>query len=321
MTEKVLVTGAAGAIGFWLAETLSNQNKEVFIIDRFIHKNRDKYFTNLAKKNNVHLHIADLCNKNDLLEIPCDFDVVYHLAALNGTQNFYQKPFDVLTNSTLPTINLLEWLAINNQTPRFIYASSSEAYAGAVTHYDAKIPTSEDVHLVIDDPKNIRWSYGGSKLHGELAAFAASSQFNIPVTIIRFHNVYGVRMGLNHIIPDFIARALKGKYELYGHEDTRSFIYVQDAVDATIKVAEAKTFINDIVNIGSDEEVKIYDLAKNILSILNVKQEIKLYDSPKGSVRRRCPDISKLKNEIGQVSTVSLDEGLKKVIDYMKSQG
>ena len=142
MTEKVLVTGAAGAIGFWLAETLSNQNKEVFIIDRFIHKNRDKYFTNLAKKNNVHLHIADLCNKNDLLEIPCDFDVVYHLAAFNGTQNFYQKPFDVLTNSTLPTINLLEWLAINNQTPRFIYASSSEAYAGAVTHYDAKIPTS-----------------------------------------------------------------------------------------------------------------------------------------------------------------------------------
>jgi UDP-glucose 4-epimerase len=318
MTETVLVTGGAGAIGYWLSKKLSDDGKEVHVVDRFIHKNRDEYFENLIKKDNVTLLELDLCNIGDLEKIPFNYDVIYHLAAYNGTQNFYEKPFDVLANSTLPTINLLKWVSSQEKKPRFIYASSSEAYAGAVTHYNAKVPTPEDVHLVIDDPKNMRWSYGGSKLHGELAVFAASAQFDIPVTVMRFHNVYGVRMGLNHVIPDFISRAISGKYELHGYEDTRSFIYVEDAVDATIKVSKSPKFVNDIVNIGSEDEIKIIDLAKIILAILDINAEIKLFESPKGSVRRRCPDISKLKNEIGPISKIGLEEGLEKVINYMK---
>ena len=321
MISKVLVTGAGGAIGYWLAKKLAESGKDVFIVDHFLHKNRDTLFNQLLEKENIHFINADLCNINDLEKIDCNFDIVYHLAAFNGTQNFYNKPFEVLDNSTTPTINLLKWISKNKKTPRFIFASSSEAYAGAVTHYNAKVPTSEDVHLVIDDPKNIRWSYGGSKLHGELAAFAASAQFNIPVTVIRFHNVYGERMGLNHVIPDFISRALLGVYELHGSEDTRSFIYVKDAVDATIKVAETEVFKNDIVNIGSEEEIKIIDLAKIIMSILGSEEEIVLFKSPKGSVRRRCPDITKLKEVIGPISKTNLNDGLTEVINFMKDQG
>lgn len=314
MSKKVFVTGAGGAIGFWLTKELLSQGNHVTIVDRFIHKNEDEEFNNLIKMDGLKFHKLDLCDYDSIKKIECDFDYIYHLAAYNGTQNFYNNPFDVLVNSTIPTINVLKWASEAQKKPKFIYSSSSEAYAGAITHYSAKVPTSEDIHLVIDDPKNVRWSYGGSKLHGELACFAAFSQYKIPCTVLRYHNVYGKRMGLNHVIPDFITRALDGVYELYGSEDTRSFINVKDAVNATIAVAESDSSNGEIINIGSDEEIKIIDLAEMILKIMGVNSEIKIFNSPKGSVSRRCPDITKLKLIHPEVMKTSLHKGLEEII-------
>lgn len=319
MSKKVFVTGAGGAIGFWLTKELIARGNKVTIVDRFIHKNQDTAFNEMLEMDAVTFHKVDLCNYESLNQIDCDFDYIYHLAAYNGTNNFYTSPFDVLVNSTIPTINVLKWASKAKDKPKIIYSSSSEAYAGAVTHYSAQVPTSEDVHLVIDDPKNVRWSYGGSKLHGELACFAAFSQFDIPCTVLRYHNVYGERMGLNHVIPDFISRSLKGVYELYGSEDTRSFIHVKDAVSATIAAAESSTTNGDIVNIGSDKEIKIIDLAMIILKIMGIDSEIKIYDSPKGSVLRRCPDITKLRLIHPNVINIPLEEGLKDVIADIKN--
>tara|TARA_B100000900_G_scaffold171713_1_gene145910 strand:- start:1486 stop:2451 length:966 start_codon:yes stop_codon:yes gene_type:complete len=314
MSNKVFVTGAGGAIGFWLTKELLYRGNHVTIVDRFIHKNKDEAFNELIKTDGLDYHKLDLCDYDSLKKIECDFDYIYHLAAYNGTQNFYNNPFNVLVNSTIPTINVLKWASESEKKPKFIYSSSSEAYAGAITHYDGKVPTSENIHLVIDDPKNVRWSYGGSKLHGELACFAAFSQFNIPCTVLRYHNVFGERMGLNHVIPDFISRALDGIYELYGSEDTRSFIYVKDAVDATIAVAESDSSSGEIINIGSDEEIKIIDLAEMILKIMGINSDIQIFDSPKGSVSRRCPDITKLKLIHPEVIKTPLNKGLQEII-------
>lgn len=318
MSKKIFVTGAGGAIGYWLTKKLLEEGNKITIVDRFIHKNEDDAFNEILKNDSITCHKLDLCDYASLEEIDCDFDYIYHLAAFNGTQNFYSSPFEVLVNSTIPTINVLKWASNSQNNPRFIYSSSSEAYAGAITHYSANVPTSEDVHLIIDDPKNVRWSYGGSKLHGELACFAAFSQYNIPCTVLRYHNVYGERMGMNHVIPDFISRALNGVYELYGSEDTRSFIHVKDAVKATIAASESDSTIGEIINIGSDEEIRIIDLGKIILSIMDIDSKIKTFDAPKGSVPRRCPDITKLKSIYPNVINIPLNQGLKDVVSYMK---
>jgi nucleoside-diphosphate-sugar epimerase len=199
---------------------------------------------------------------------------------------------------------------------RFIYAGSSEAYAGTVSKFDWPVPTAEDVPLCITDPSNLRWSYGGSKLHGEVLVTGACSQFNKEYTIIRYHNVYGPRMGDKHIVPDFLERAKKGVYSLYGHSDTRSFIYIDDAVRATLMLAGSDSAANETVNVGSDEEIKIADLGRLMMELAGAKGEIELHESPKGSVPRRSPDIDKLKRLVDFQQEVSLEDGLRKTMEF-----
>ena len=317
MTEGItLVTGGAGAIGFQLAKFLSDQEREIYIADNFIRSERDAEFQELASKKNVHEINIDLSDFSQYNLLPDDMEYIYHLAAFNGTQNFYERPFQVLLHSTLPTLNLIQKYAHNEQLKRFVYAASSEAYACSVARFGWEVPTDESVPLGIEDPLNPRWSYGGSKMHGELACVAANAEFNFPFTVLRYHNIYGPRMGDKHLVPDFIERAKNDKFELFGYEDTRSFLYVLDAVRATIEAAECEEAANQIVNIGSDEEIKILDLAKIMMKVMGRDEEITLHPSPKGSVRRRSPNISKLRGLTGFVPKYSLEEGLKATIEY-----
>ena len=312
--SKVIVTGGAGAIGYHLCSALAEKGHIVYLIDNYCRSNRDNKIVDLIKYSNVHEIQMDLSNLSEYDKIPRDIDYVYHLAAMNGTQNFYERPFDVLVNCTIPTIYLLKHLAHDKSLKRFIYAGSSEAYASTVSLFDWEVPTKETVPLCIADPTNVRWSYGGSKLHGELATIAASHQLKTPYTILRFHNVYGPRMGNKHVIPDFLERAKKGIYELYGHEDTRSFIYVDDAIRAAIQCCEADSMLNQTVNIGGEEEISIQQLGEKIMEILNKKEKITCFPSPKGSVHRRSPDLSLLQELVGFKANISLEEGLKRVI-------
>lgn len=316
MTRKILVAGGAGAIGFQLCKKLAQSGDEIYLVDNYIRSVRDREVEDFISLPNVTEFNIDLSEVSEVNNLPDDIDYVYHLAAFNGTQNFYDKPFDVLRHCTLPTINLLNKYKDNKNIKRFIYTGSSEAYASSVTRFGWDVPTAEDVPLGIDDVTNVRWSYGGSKLHGEVACFAASGQFGIPVTVIRFHNVYGPRMGDKHIIPDFLSRAKKGVYELYGFEDTRSFLYVKDAVLATIQCAESKKTVGEVVNVGGLPELTMYDLAKKIMNVIGVDEEIVCNPSPKGSVKRRAPSLDKLHNLTDYKQSISLDEGIKAIVDY-----
>lgn len=291
---KVLITGAAGAIGYHLAKFCIDRGDRVYLVDNFIRSARDERYVELVEKDGVEEYEIDLRDANLVAKLPQDVDYVYHLAALNGTQNFYESPFDVLDHSTVPTINLLRHYAQSKSLKRFVYAGSSEAYASTVTTFGWQVPTDENVPLCISDPLNVRWSYGASKMHGEIACVAAAGQFDTPFTVVRFHNVYGPRMGDKHVIPDFLERARNGVYELYGYVDTRSFIYVSDAVRASVAVAETEGCNSEIVNVGGPDEITMLALGEKIMGLMGIDEDIQCHPSPSGSVKRRAPDLGKL---------------------------
>lgn len=308
---NILVTGCAGAIGKYLVKKLleSNSQNRVFGVDkkdqiellmdsRFVAKD-DPQFTAFP---------IDLMDVSEVSKLP-DVDYIYHLAAINGTQLFYSIPWDVYVNSIQPTINLIDFYK-NRTVKRFIYTSSSEVYASLTDLGVNQIPTNENAVVGFSDVMNPRWSYGGAKLSGELALIAASNQFGIDFSIIRYHNVYGREMGLNHVIPDFIDRGKNGVYRLNGANNIRSFIYIDDAIDATILVASSTLASNKIINIGSNEMITMRNLAQKIMNIFDWTGEIVEFAAPEGSTLSRCPDTSFLTKELGFSEKFNLDMGL-----------
>ena len=174
--------------------------------------------------------------------------------------------------------------------------------------------------LSIDDPANVRWSYAASKMHGEIAAFAAAQQHGIAHSIIRFHNVYGPRMGDKHVVPDFLMRAARGEFILYGAEDTRAFIYIDDAVEATIGIAENAGCVGEVVNVGSRREVRIDELGRLMMQAGGWQGDIAVAPSPKGSVRRRAPDLAKLERLTGFRERWTLEDGLKETAHFYTNE-
>ena len=318
--NKILITGCFGAIGYWLVREYLSKGYLVTGIDNFSNSSKDSFVLEILNHPSFIFYNIDLCNESALNDIEFSFDYVYHFAALNGTQNFYEKSFTVLTNSTLPTLNILSWAikSKNYSNTKFIYAGSSESYASTVQIFDVDIPTKESVFLGISNPKNPRWSYAASKLHGEIAFYSAYHQHNLNILILRFHNIYGPRMGTKHVIPDFINRVLENKFELYGADDTRSFLYVKDAAKLAKIISEKNHKNNDIVNLGSNKEISILNLAKLILEIMGIDQEITIHPSPQGSVKRRCPNIDYLMKIVEYFDFTDLSSGLADVIKFIR---
>ena len=284
---KILVTGSAGFIGSHLFEKLINHI--VFPWDR----------------------------SHGDLKLPQDFpevDVVIHLAAFNSTKEFYTKGFDVIQDNILTTINLLGHYRKQKKKPLFMYTGTPESFAGATDYFDYKIPTDEKCPLVVPDVKNIRWSYAGSKALGEQAVISSG----LPYIIVVPNNIYGSRQK-NHFVDEFIARAKGGDVELFGWDNTRSWLYIEDFCDAFIKLLESKDAVGEKVNIGSNDEVDVLTLAEIIIKNMGIDKPIIKHDAPEGSVKRRMPDISKIKKLTGWEPTTSLEDGLKKTVEsYME---
>jgi len=297
---KILITGAAGFIGQALAKQLENSEHDVYLTD--IHEPKNTY---------GHLfHNADLTKENDVTYLP-EADIVYHLCAYNNTAHFYTKPLSVIDSTLTPTINLIH--RYKHSKTKFVYASSSEIYAGAVQLGITDIPTPEVNVGVINEIDNTRWSYAGSKLMGEIAVHAAHKEHDLDYIIIRYHNAYGSEQKA-HFIPEYAERLKAGDDVLYGHNETRAFIYIDDAAELTLLVGEK--FTNDTVHIGNPNESTIREVAEIVREIVGVDRDPIYKNAPPGSVSRRCADVSKMLSLVGDYKFTTLKDGLRKTLIF-----
>lgn len=318
--KKILITGGLGFIGYFLVKKHLKLGHKVVVLDSFF-KNKgkiDKEFNKILKHRNLKLIKIDLTKEIKNNPIYKKIDLVYHLAAINGTELFYEIPYQVATDNLLITINLLK-LFEKNKVSKIIYSSTSEVYSDGFQMNLIKIPTDEMAPIIFTQPTDTRYSYGTSKFMCEFLVKEFGKKFKLDTLIIRYHNIYGPRMGTKHAVPQITNRAILGENPLkvFGANETRAFCYIDDAVEATFQLGIKKIKSGEIIHIGNDkEEIKIKELVLKILNILNKKVKLKLLKGKSSSVKRRCPNIKKLSKLTGFKPKINLDEGLKKTINW-----
>lgn len=250
---------------------------------------------------------GDLCDKLVTSNSP-DCDVVVHMAATNGTKLFYEIPTDVAFNNTIPTFNLIE--RYRNTNTKFVFTSTCEIFNGAIDKELYPVPTDEKVPVHFDDIINPRWSYSIPKALGE--NLVANS--GLDWLVIRYFNIYGPGQ-VDHFISEFVDRASKGEYFIKG-DDTRSFCYIDDAVEITHRLV--KDHSGHIVNVGRQKETRISDVAKIILDIMEVDpNRLEIFSGPKGSAKRRCPKTDLMTELTGFNKYTELTTGLRKTVESL----
>lgn len=317
--KKVLILGGAGFIGFNIIKYLTKVGKyNITIVDNFFRGKLDKELRELISENNIQVVNTDLTKSDSFLKFEKDYDYVYHLAAIVGVDYTKRIPNEIIRVNTLINLNTLEWLKESN-CKKVIFASTSENYAGTVDTFDFKVPTPETVPLTINDISNPRFTYAVTKILGEAGIYAYATVSNFDFTIIRYHNVYGPRMGFKHVIPQVTLRFYKGEdpFKIFGYNQTRAFNFVDDAVRGTVLAGESNKANSQIIHIGDmNSEITIEKLVKYIGCLLNYSGDYVCADAHEGSVSRRCPDTTKAKELFGYEPEIPWEDGIAKTVDW-----
>ena len=319
MALKILITGGAGFIGYHLAQLLSSHNYKIVLADNFFRGVNDKFLKDLLKNKNVEFKSIDLMDRDQLKLLEKNFDYIYHFAAIIGVQNVLKRSYDVLHKNVEMTFNMIDFARSQSNLKRFIFASTSEVYAGTLLYYGMDIPTPETTPLTLTPLESARTSYMLSKLYGE----ALLQQSNIPFTIIRPHNLYGPRMGMSHVIPELLKRAYFAKsddtLEVFSANHKRTFCYISDAVEMIKRLAEIDNSQGQAYNLGNESpEITMFELAKNILDVVDKSIEIIPGPITEGSPTRRAPNMEKTYNCIKYNCRVSLKEGIEKTFNWYR---
>ena len=309
MKKNILVTGGSGFIGSAIVSYLVKSGYKVIVYDN---NSRGKTARLAKVRKYIKFIKGDIRDKKKLLSITGKVDTVIHLAYVNGTKFFYKKPFEILDIAVNGLINILEFCK-KKKVKNFFLASSSEVYQNPL-----KIPTDEKEMLKIPSIYNPRYSYGGGKIISELYGLYFAKKFFKKFIIFRPHNVYGKDMGEDHVIPQFIKRFKKlGKrkqFLIFGTgKEIRSFIYIDDFISGFSKIFK-KGKNQEIYNIGTNEKIKISNLALLISNIFKKKIILKKTQILEGSPNVRCPNIKKIK-KLGFKQNIRLKDGIKKILN------
>jgi UDP-glucuronate decarboxylase len=298
--RKILITGGAGNIGSSLADKLSQDiNNEIVIVDNLITGDLNKI---PANRKNITFIKGDVNNYRDISSIMLShrFDFLFHYAAVVGVKRTIDNPKMVL-NDIEGIKNILD-ISKNSSIKKVFYSSSSEVYGEPV-----EIPQFEDT-----TPLNSRLPYAIVKNVGEAFFRTYHQEYGLDYTIFRFFNTYGPRQSTDFVISRFIFLAQQDKdITIYGDGlQTRTFCYIDDNLETIEQILNQSCLDNEVINIGSDQEITILDLARKVVKLLNSKSRIIHIDPLKeGDMARRRPDISKMKAVLNRELT-SLDTGI-----------
>ncbi|MCY2984003.1 MAG: GDP-mannose 4,6-dehydratase [Planctomycetota bacterium] len=317
---QILVTGGNGFIGSHLTEKLLSFGHQVTVVDD-LSTGRRGNLDHVIDHPQLKLIHADLGDPSLIREVCEGVDVVYHLAAAVGVALIAKHPIQTIHRNIYPTQLLLEELRRIHLTGRSVsmfLASTSEVYG--------KNPKSiwcENDDLVFGATTKPRWSYGASKAIDEFLALACVRECQMKIVIGRFFNVSGPRQSgaYGMVLPRFVEAAMAGK-ALVVHDDglqERCFAHVSDVVNAVTTLMKTESSYGRIYNIGADQPISILEMAKRVVAIVNPKATIQFqsysqaYDDDFEDIRRRVPDLTRIREAIGYAPECSLDDIIRDV--------
>ncbi len=307
--KRILVTGGAGFLGSNLCDKLLKQGNKVICMDNFYTGRRENIET-LIKNENFQLINNDVEDYYDI-----KVDEIYNLACPASPPHYQKSPTKTTKTSVLGAINMLELAKKNNA--KILQSSTSEVYGDPLEH-----PQTEKYRGNVN-PIGIRACYDEGKRCAESLFFDYNREFNVKIKVIRIFNTYGPKMDPldGRVVSNFIMQALDNRdITIYGDgKQTRSFCYVDDLLDAMVKMMETDDDVLGPINIGNPGEFTIKELAEKVIELTNSKSKIIYKDLPKDDPKKRKPDITLAQNILEWAPRVSLDYGLIKTIEYFKS--
>lgn len=307
---KVLITGGAGNIGGSLARHFcSTGDFDVLVVDNLQTGSLEKLPGGSPDFTFIR---ADVNRYEDVAPIFASFrpDFVFHYAAVVGVARTLQNPMQVLDD--IDGIRNVLTLSKGTGVKRVFYSSSSEVYGEPV-----ELPQREAT-----TPLNSRLPYAVVKNLGEIYFRTYQREFGLPFTIFRFFNTYGPLQSEDFVISKFVARAIGGEdLTVYGDgKQTRTFCYVDDSIEFQVACLRRDLFINDTVNVGSDVEIEIGELAELVRELVNPSATIaRLPPLPEGDMTRRRPDNSKMTETLGR-ELLPLSDGIVRTAEFQRSR-
>ena len=317
---KALVTGGAGFIGSHLVEALLREGHEVVVIDD-LSTGQARNLADVAHTPSLHSRWASILEDDQLQEVVDEVDVVYHLAAAVGVRLILERPVETIETNVLGTDRILRCAA--KAQKKVVIASTSEVYGK-----NDRVPLREDDDSVLGPTSRSRWSYACSKAIDEFLGLAYHQNKGVPVIVVRYFNTIGPRQTGRYgmVVPRFVQQALAGEpITVYGDgHQSRSFTDVADAVRATIALSRHPAAPGAVFNVGNGHEITINALAQRVKALTNTASEIVhipyecAYSEGFEDLRRRVPDIGKLRSLTGFTPQYDLDASLHKVIRYYR---
>ena len=306
---NILLTGGAGFIGSHLVEKFIEKKHKVIVIDNLLtgsKKNLEHFFDN----ENFTFTELDVQNHIEVVE---DLDYVLHLASPASPKAYAQHPINTLKAGSIGTINTLGLSKAKNA--KYLFTSTSEIYG------DPLVSPQPESYWGNVNPNGARSMYDEAKRFAEATVSSYNRIYDLDTRILRLFNTYGPKMKINdgRVVTNFISQAITGNdITIYGQgNQTRSFCYIDDTVSGILKAMESDK--SEVFNIGNPNEITIFQLAEKVIELTNSNSEIKFVELPEDDPMQRKPDISKANKKLNWFPKVSLEDGLKKTIEWVEN--
>ena len=319
---KVLITGGAGFIGSHLCETMLSQGHQVIAIDD-LSTGSHTNIAHLESNRDFQMVVDTVLDTQLINQLIRECDQVLHLASAVGVQLIIDQPTKTIQTIVEGTRVVLD--AAKRYRRPVLITSTSEVYGKG-----SKIPFSEDDDIVLGPTSTRRWLYASAKMLDEFLGLAHWYETRLPVTIVRLFNTVGPRQigQYGMVLPRFVQKALKGDpLTVYGDgKQARCFCHVSDAVTALIKLSQCKDGYGKVINVGSEEEISILELAQKVIAMTDSQSEIeflsyeKAYTQGFDDMQRRVPDLARIKELVGYRPDYDLSCVIQSTIAYWQNQ-